>query len=127
MSIEIFLEFPDFCISIWPEHCFAHCRVPSGCARDIPTTDSECTQSANSHFVLRHCRLPFGTFFLIEWDTQSCSNSRLAKSSSGHYSHGSDQTVFNSLILLFNSVIHQKKSGNSRKYFSVFWMPFLGI
>ena len=33
----------------------------------LPTIDSACTQSANSSFLLRQRRLPFGTFFLIEW------------------------------------------------------------
>jgi len=34
----------------------------------LPAIDSACTQSANSSFLLRQRRLPFGTFFLIEQD-----------------------------------------------------------
>ncbi len=74
------------------------------------------TQSCSNSRLRQH-ELSFRTFILAEWVTQKCSKSRFAKSSSGHYGHGSDQTVFNSLILLFNNVIHQKKSGNSRVSF----------
>jgi hypothetical protein len=50
------------------ERYFPPCRVPFGCCARLPTFDSECTQSANSSYLLRQRRLSFGSLFLIERD-----------------------------------------------------------
>jgi hypothetical protein len=86
-----------------PLRVFTHYRLEFHSIRELVLR----TQTAR--IVLLPVGRQVGTFILAEWVTQKCSKSRFAKSSSGHYSHGSDQTVFNSLILLFDSVIHQKK------------------